>query len=122
MTEALVAMLELTSRPRRAVEAKFAADSSGFGTTNMQTCFSTKQAVHSCWKSEPVRPAPHRAAPGNVRRRLFKHESTVAVYSCLKRRTGPPSTTHRPTAEVAWEGGPPGTRLRVGAREGGWTA
>jgi transposase len=42
MTETLTAMLELSSLPLRAVETQFAVDSSGFGTTNMHTWFSTK--------------------------------------------------------------------------------
>jgi transposase len=42
MTETLTAMLELSSLPLRAVETQFAVDSSGFGTTNMRTWFSTK--------------------------------------------------------------------------------
>jgi hypothetical protein len=42
MTDTLTAMLELSSLPLRAVETQFGVDSSGFGTSNMRTWFSTK--------------------------------------------------------------------------------
>lgn len=42
MTDVLTNLLELSSLPLRAVETQFAIDSSGFGTTNMRTWFSTK--------------------------------------------------------------------------------
>ena len=42
MSDTLTAMLELPSLPLRAVETPFAGDSSGFGTSNMHTWFSTK--------------------------------------------------------------------------------
>ncbi|HEX7167542.1 MAG TPA: transposase [Acidimicrobiales bacterium] len=42
MTAVLTNLLELSSLPLRAVETQFAIDSSGFGTSNMRTWFSTK--------------------------------------------------------------------------------
>src|SRR5205814_1557199 len=42
MTDVLTSLLELSSLPLRAIETQFAIDSSGFGTTNMRTWYSTK--------------------------------------------------------------------------------
>src|SRR5206468_3829774 len=42
LTTALRQLVEISSLPLRAVETQFAIDSSGFGTSNMRTWFSTK--------------------------------------------------------------------------------
>lgn len=42
LTDVLTNLVELSSLPLRTVETQFAADSSGFGTTNMRTWFSQK--------------------------------------------------------------------------------